>query len=593
MPAAPCAPLVHRSPRLSRRRLVALGGSTAAALALAACSGDDKKDGSGTSGQVTDVPGKDAVAYTWQLPDETAQAVPGGVYRGVTTGEVTTFDPVKSTSFTTQVLAASVYETLLRLKTGPGIDPTLGLEVEGRLAESFEIAPDAQQITFKMRPNVRFHNAPPVNGRVLDIDDWRLSLERFLAQSPYRANLAELLDKQEFPDERTMLLKLKRPYASIARLFTSGTATFWTLPKEAAEGGMNTDTQAIGTYHMQLDTFEPSVTWEYKKHLYWRQGTPFIDRWQFPIIPEYAQRAAQFKVGNIFEFTPRAQEVLVTRNDVPDARMFRTDVGTGWGVLFFGRKDFESAPWRDERVRRALSMMLDRGPMRAHFSNSEEFQAAGLPQETRWHSHVKGYWTGFWLNPETDQLGPASVSFKYDPAEAKKLLAAAGYPDGFELDFWYTDTPLYGADHAERCQITIDMLQKAGVKVRPNLMEYQAYLSQAYQRRDFRGIAPQPEFTYTEIDLELYNTYHSAGGRFKSVADPHVDQLIEAQRRELGPAKRAAIIHDLQKHLAAKMYTIPWDGTHSGFIFRWPWLRNNAWPGWNQWLTADTPKRNG
>ncbi|MGH2598986.1 MAG: ABC transporter substrate-binding protein, partial [Dehalococcoidia bacterium] len=293
----------------------------------------------------------------------------------------------------------------------------------------------------------------------------------------------------------------------------------------------------------------------------------------------------------VYEFTPRAQEVLVTRKDVPTARTLRTQIGTGWGLMFFGLSGFESAPWRDERVRRALSMMIDRGPMRAHFSNSEEYQAAGLPQDVRWHTHIKGYWTAYWLNPEKDELGPASASFKHDPAEAKKLLTAAGYADGFELDFWYTDTPLYGADHPERCQITMDMLQKAGIKIKPNLLEYQAYLSQVYQKREFKGVAPQPEFTYVDVDLELYNTYHSAGSRFKSVKDPRVDELIEAQRRELDEQRRTSLIHDLQKYLAERMYTIPWDGTASGFTFRSPYLHNSAWPGWNEWIAADAPKR--
>jgi ABC-type transport system substrate-binding protein len=357
---------------------------------------------------------------------------------------------------------------------------------------------------------------------------------------------------------------------------------------------MNTDTQVIGTRWMQLDKFEPSVTWEYKKHPYWRAGTPFIDRWHYPIIPEYAQRYAQFLVGNVYEFTPRAQEVLQTRKDAPEARMFRTQVGTGWGMIFFGLRDFESAPWRDERVRKALSMLIDRGPMRAHFSNSEEYAAAGLPQDVRWHGHVKSGWTAFWLNPEKDELGAASQFWKDDVAEAKKLLAAAGHPDGIELDVAYTTTPLYGADHPERCQITMDMWNQSGlVKLKPTLMEYQPYLANIYQKRDFRGAALQPEFTYVDIDQELYNTWHAKGGRFKGFPDPRVDSLVEAQRKELDDKKRIGIIQDLQRHMAEKFYWIPWDGTSSGFTFRWPYVHNSAWPGWNEWLAADTPKRNG
>ena len=582
---------------LTRRRALAVGAAGSAAALLAACSGGgksaEKEERAPTQQEVKEAFDKGEIIYEWQAPDETAKAVPGGIYKSYTTGEATTFDPVKSTSFTTQVLAGAVYETLLRFDSGPGIDTTGIRKIEGRLAESYEIAPDAQTVTFKMRPNVKFHNIAPVNGRTMDIEDWRQSLSRFLAQSPFRANLTDIIDKWETPDERTLVLKLKMPYASTARLFTSGSATFWTLPKEAVDGRMNPDTQVIGTYHMQLDKFEPSVTWEYKKHPYWRGGgTPFIDRWHYPIIPEYAQRQAQFIVGNVYEFTPRAQEVLQVRKDAPQTTMYRTPIGTGWGMIFFGYREFETSPWRDERVRKALSMMIDRAPMRAHFSNSEEYKAAGLPQEVRWHSHVKAGWTGYWLNPEKDELGSASQFWKFNVAEAKKLLTAAGHPDGFELPVSYTDTPLYGADHPERCQITMDMWTKAGIRVRPMLMEYQAYLSNVYQKRDFKGVAPHPEFTYVDIDQEVYNTWHSKGGRFKSFPDARVDELVEAQRKELDERKRTTIIHDLQKYMAEKFYWIPWDGTSSGFQFKWPYIRNVAYPGWNQFIAADAPKRN-
>jgi peptide/nickel transport system substrate-binding protein len=586
--------------QMTRRRALGLVGGGAAAALLAACAGRGDKGQGAAATRPGAAPGgtigKDRIIATWELPDETAGAVPGGVYRSVTASEVVgSFDPFTSTSFTTQALAATVYETLLENKTGPGIDPSLGLEVVGRIAEKYEILPEATQVTFKIRPGVRFHPSAPVNGRLLEMEDLRQSLTRFLATSPYRATLLGILDRAEYPDGSTLVLKLKFPYAPTAKFFADGTASFWVMPKEAAGGGMDPATQAIGTNFRVLDRFEPSVTFEYRKHTqYWRPGAPLMDRWHYPIIPEYAQRYAQFKVGNVFEFTPRRQEVLVTRKDVPNALMFKTEFATNYGLMWFGLKDFQSMPWRDERVRRAISMMIDRGKMRAYFSGSDEFKDAGLPQDVRWFTHIKASRTAYWLDPERDQLGPASQYFKFNVAEAKKLLAAAGYGGGFELPAWYTDYEGYGADHAERVQITLDMLQQAGLRIKHNRLEYQPYLSQVYRMpRDFVGIAMGPEFTYAEVDLEIYNWFHSKGDRFKGLADPQVDQLIERQRVELDEQKRTAILHEFQRFMAEKMYAIPWDGSSSGFTFRYPWVKNAAWPQWNVWLAPDTPRRNG
>jgi len=50
---------------------------------------------------------------------------------------------------------------------------------------------------------------------------------------------------------------------------------------------------------------------------------------------------------------------------------------------------------------------------------------------------------------------------------------------------------------------------------------------------------------------------------------------------------------EIQKYLAEKMYLIPTEGVADQFYFRWPWVRNEGWPEWNQWLANDMPKRNG
>lgn len=579
--------------RISRRRALtgaATAGVGLAALGLVGCRSDSRPQ----LANVIDDP--NAIIYTWQLPDDSRDAVPGGIYKGVTTGDTGNFDPIRSNDFVTQVLASVVYETLLGFKTGPGINPADGLEIEGRLAASYEVSNDATTYTFRLAPDVRFHDIPPVNGRAMVIDDWRLSLQRYMEISPFRENLVEIHQSNSYPDSQTMVFRTKYPYSPAARLFASGNASFWVLPKEAADGTMAADQQVIGTAYRQLDRFQPSVTWEYKKHPNFRiKDRPYIDRWHFPIIPEYAQRFAQFLVGNVLEFTPRTQEVLQVRQDAPQTRMFKTDPGGGFGLIYFGNAEFNTSPWRDDRVRKALSMLINRPAMREHFSNSGTFAQAGFPIDDRFHTHVKAGLSAYWLDPAKDELGPASKWFKYDPAEARALMSAAGYPNGIgEVDCYYATPATLGRDHGERVQITTDMWEQSGlVRPRRNDRPYVQALNDYYLNRNFKGLVLTPEFTYVDIDLEIFAYYHSRGNRYKlNQHDPQVDSMIERQRSELDNSKRIQIIHEFQKYMADKMYVIPWDGVSSGFTFKWPWIRNASNPGHSQWLSADMPRRN-
>jgi ABC-type transport system substrate-binding protein len=348
-----------------------------------------------------------------------------------------------------------------------------------------------------------------------------------------------------------------------------------------------------------LARIQPAVTREYKRHdRYWINDRPFLDAWHVPIMPEYASRYAQFITGNIHAFTPRATDVLQAMSDAPDARPFQTDPGAGIYMLEFGLKDLERQPYRDERVRQAMSMALDWESIRSHFDNRDEFNAHGLPVESRRHTHVKAGGDGYdyWLDPVRGELGANSKYLLFDLDEAKKLMAAAGYADGIEFNGYSNAGREYGADYADLVQITIDQLARSGLfRVRNHIRNpYPQHLEEIARARQFEGVnIQQPSLTFVEVDLELFNMYHSDGSRPVSLPDRMVDQMVEQQRREPDPEKRTTIIHDLQKYMAKTMPSVPGDGVSSGFTFRWPWLRNISWPVWNWWLSADAPRRDG
>ena len=587
--------------RLSRRRVVAGAaglGAAAAALSLVGCGGGEEGGGEEAAG------GAAKVQMPYQvLKDETKDAIPGGVYRSASSSNTVTgsLDPMISTSSSTQSAAGSALETLLTSKSRPERKDWNKYEVSPRLAESWEVSSDATTFTFRMRSGVRFHDIPPVNGRVMDIEDWRLSLERFLAVSPFKSNLAEPLDSYSFPDSRTMVLKTKYPYAPLLRLFTSGSSTFWVMPKEAFDGRLNPGTTMIGTNYLVRDKYQPDIITEHKRHdNYWLQK-PWIERWRSFVIPEREQRRAQFLVKNLESYTPVQGDVLQMAKDAPDATMWMGDItSTGFIRTWFGLKGFETSPFRDERARQAFAMVSDWPTLRAYWSNSKEFAAAGLPTMDLRYSFVRIGWMdyGYWLDPNKKELGDASKYLLFNIPEAKKLLEAAGYTSAIEIPAaYYSMGTQYGNDYLTRVMMGWDLIEQSGLfKVAKRIaLPFAEYLQTIYYDQDFNGACGGPEINATEVDSELYNWYHSKGVRFKAggIKDPKVDDFVMRQRSELDDEKRKTIIHDFQKYMATKMYTIPYDGESVSYYFSWGYLRNTLWPGWNHFLRADYPDRNG
>jgi ABC-type transport system substrate-binding protein len=147
------------------------------------------------------------------------------------------------------------------------------------------------------------------------------------------------------------------------------------MPKEGftGSGGLDFKTQVLGTSYKQLASYQPSISYEFKKHdQYWRDKRPLIDNWHTPVIPEYANQMAQFLTGNILIFQPQQTDVLQTRKDAAGAVLERAPNSGGLTVSYFGFRELETAPWRDERVRRAISMVIDRRSTYDYFTNAPE-----------------------------------------------------------------------------------------------------------------------------------------------------------------------------------------------------------------------------
>jgi peptide/nickel transport system substrate-binding protein len=223
-------------------------------------------------------------------------------------------------------------------------------------------------------------------------------------------------------------------------------------------------------------------------------------------------------------------------------------------------------------------MGIDRDLVIDVFENTDTLAKEGLPLSTRWHSAIPAGWDGAWLDPQGKDFGPNAQFYKYDVAEAKKLLAAAGHPNGFDFEYHYTSNG-YDAVYLKQVDVYQGMLQ--GIGLRPKMVPAD------YTTIFLPGLRSQGKFLGAKLSgssaqgdpVEMINLhYHTEGGfgqhqvAFAPEAD--VDKMIDDMRREFDAAKRVQLIHDFQRTMAKRVRMVWHAGVATSLRLSWPWLGN-------------------
>ncbi|HEY7269534.1 MAG TPA: ABC transporter substrate-binding protein [Dehalococcoidia bacterium] len=569
--------------RLSRRRALA-GAATvgvgAAALGVVGCGGGSSSS-SGGGGSANNS------SSDWAHADTTAQAVAGGDYKAATTSDPVNLDPNLSTSFTAQTAGDIYYSRLLRFTTGPDIAPLS--KTAGDAAETFEASDGGSTWTFHLRKGMKFHPKGPasVSGRDLDADDVKASYDYFLAKNGNRATLTALVDSFTTPDKSTIVLKLKKAYAPFQELMAS-TALFYIMSKQGATGELDTtkDSGVVGTGPWILDKQTPSVSIDLKRHPSWYQtakistgnvSLPLLNTYSYPIIPDYAQQMAQFVAGNLDVFAVRNADLQSVTQQKADAQ--KLGGNPGWLLSQYSfNMDNANNPMKDVRLRRALSMSIDRDGLIATFGETAKLKSQGFDINTGWNNSPVPWGDGglyWWLDPKSKDQGASGAWFKFDVAQAKQLVSAAGY-SGASLDFNTTNT-IYGTTFDQQTEAQLPMLKAIGLNLNVLSEDYTSkYFPQVYTKFNYQNIAYGYNTPFATIDEYMSRMLGKDGDQNKSrVNDPNIEALINKQQVELDPAKRQAIIYDIQRASADQMYYVPSVVGRWGAFSLWsPQMRN-------------------
>ena len=588
--------------RLTRRRaMVSAGTASAAAAILAACGsgGSSKKDA-----EIKKLIDKSGL--TAEAVDTTAQAKRGGTLKRNVVADPPSLDPMNNY---TQLVPfyETVYGRLVSFKPGH-LGPASEDAIDGDLCDQWEFSPDRLQITLKMRPGVTWHNIPPISGRAVDVDDVLYTWKRFSTIGNQRTGLANIANPDApvlsvtAPDKQTIVIKLKDPVVYALSMFGARENVNLTPKEEENKSVFDARNLMVGTGPYYMSDYQRSSYFTLKRHeTFYNKQYSFADQIDYPIISEYAQGLAQLKAGNLHTYAINQDDVVRLKQENPEMNLYVGAGVAGGAFIAQGNKlvfGWKTPALRDIRVRQAFSYSYDRDLWIDVWNSADKFEKLGLPIERRWFGNLPSIgdnYDGWRLEPrDAASFGPNAKYYKHDVAEAKKLLSAAGFPNGLELVSTQVAGTEYGVQFHDQVQSREGMNAEAGFKFKPNLVDYATVWVTQYRDSNgqWEGVGYRsgpPATSADPVGQYTFFYYSKAGGSFYGFdaggsgdpkGDPFVDSTIVKAQQEIDTEKRRALLHELDRYLAEKMYAVNGLGGASSFAVAWPAVQNfNVWRG--------------
>src|SRR6202045_355402 len=458
----------------------------------------------------------------------------GGILPFAVDAEPPKYDCHANFSFVLMHVVAPHYSTLLKFDTANYP------QVIGDLAESWTVSPDRRTYTFKLRPNVLFHD-----GSNLTSADVKASYERIIhppqgvisvRQADYSA-----ITSIDTPDPQTVVFHLQWPDAAMLANFASPWNCIYSAAK-LAEDPQFPKTPLLGTGPYVFVEHKKGESWTGRRwDKYFQPGRPYLDGYEALFMPAAGVIKA-YESGRIMaEFrgvTPAQRDELTEK--LGD-RIATTESPWLSNLLVVFKKPFD-----DLRVRRALSMAIDR------------WGAAERLQGSTFLKYVGGL-----MRPGANlAMSEAELTtmpgFSRDIAaartEAKRLLAEAGVGE-MSLTLLVRDIPI---PHYAGADLLAQSWKEIGITVtqdRRNIWDWQKVVD----ARDFDIALDFSGDFYDDPTFQLtkYVSHDLSPVNFAGSTDRFLDALYVAQAMTTDPRQRAKMVHDFERHALTKAYTVP------------------------------------
>ncbi|HSS83629.1 MAG TPA: ABC transporter substrate-binding protein, partial [Reyranella sp.] len=338
------------------------------------------------------------------------------------------------------------------------VKPMPGKALAPSLAESFAAAEDGRSYDFVLREGARFHNGDPVTSA-----DVKFSFERYrgVAHDLFQARVEAV----ETPDARHVRFRLKDPWPDFLTFYATATGAGWVVPQRYVEkvGDDGFKKAPIGAGPYKFVSFTPGVELVLEAFdQYWRKK-PSVQRLVFKVIPDESTRLAALRRGEIDIAYSVRGELAEQLRTIPGLTL-KPAVVQGTFCLYFPDQWDEKSPWHDGRVRQAAGLAID-------CQGTNEALTLGYSEITGNAIVPKGY--DFYWQP------PAPL---YDPGKARQLLAAAGFPKGFDAGTYYCD-----ASYANIGEAVVNNLLAVGIRSQLRPVERAAFIKE-YSEKKYKNI---------------------------------------------------------------------------------------------------------
>jgi peptide/nickel transport system substrate-binding protein len=429
------------------------------------------------------------------------------------------FDPADTAGIATPfVFAYAMHDALLKPLAGNNMAPCL--------AESWKESPDGLTYEFKLREGLRFHNGDPFTA-----EDVKFTFQR------YRGISAKLLKDRvksvEIVDPHRVRFVLHAPWPDFLTFYaTPATGAAWVVPKKhiekVGEENFRKHPIGLGPYRFVRQTPGVELVLDANEQ-YWRKR-PSIKRVVIKGVPDRTTRLAMLKTGEAdIAYLMTGVEAQTIQDD-PRLRLAQVIPAATWYLDFPEQWDPKS-PWHDRRVRLAAALAIDKQTL-------NEAERMG-------RSRLSGN-----IIPSVLDFALRIEPHPYDPTHAKRLLADAGYPNGFDAGD-ITPVPPF----TSFAESVANYLAAIGIRTRVRSME-RATFFEAWRAKKLSGVIMGVSAALgnaaTRIEAFVISTAAYAYG-----GHADIDDLFRQQARELDRKKREASLHQIQRLMRERVMHVP------------------------------------
>jgi len=462
----------------------------------------------------------------------------GGNFIFAISAEAPHYDPHASDTYATLHFAGPFYSTLLRFNLSKFP------EVEGDLAESWTVAPDLMTHTFKLRPDVKFHD-----GTVLTSADIKATYDRLRnppqgVVSTRKATFADI-GSIETPDPLTVVFKMKAVNAAMLEHFASPWNVIYAAKDLAADpASPRTKINGTGPFTF-VEHVKGSHVSGKKNDNYFKKGLPYLDTWKGVFTLQAAAMLNALQGGQVLaEFrgiSPAERDRLVQAM----GDKIRIEESS-WTLNLLVCFNIEKKPFDDVRVRKALLIAIDRWGGSQGLSRISTLRSVG---------GVVRPGSPF-ATPEAElvKLPGFSKDIAASRAEAKKLLADAGQSN-LKFTLWNRNLAM---PYTPAGIFLVDQWRQIGVEVEHKQSDTGAYLATMNAGNhdvaiDFSNLFMDD----TSLGLAKYLSVTRAPENRSRSKDEVLDKLFDDHMRERDVEKRKVLIRAFEKRLFEQAYQQP------------------------------------